>query len=73
MSIQPGSTAFTWMLSFAQAVASDLVSWTKPPLLEPYLVVDGIAQRQDGVISVRAIRAQGLPALGHHVPSHDFG
>ncbi|MGH7303739.1 MAG: error-prone DNA polymerase [Candidatus Rokuibacteriota bacterium] len=40
---------------------------------EPYLVVDGIAQRQDGVISVRAIKAQGLPALGHHVPSHDFG
>jgi error-prone DNA polymerase len=40
---------------------------------EPYLIVDGIAQRQDGVISVRAIRAQRLPALGHHVPSHDFG
>jgi error-prone DNA polymerase len=40
---------------------------------EPYLLVDGIAQRQDGVISVRARRAQGLPALGHHVPSHDFG
>jgi error-prone DNA polymerase len=40
---------------------------------EPYLLVDGIAQRQDGVISVRAIRARGLPALGHHVPSHDFG
>jgi error-prone DNA polymerase len=40
---------------------------------EPYLLVDGIAQRQDGVISVRAIRALGLPALGHHVPSHDFG
>jgi error-prone DNA polymerase len=40
---------------------------------EPYLLVDGIAQRQDGVISVRAIRGQGLPALGHHVPSHDFG
>jgi len=40
---------------------------------EPYLLVDGMAQRQDGVISVRAIRAQGLPALGHHVPSHDFG
>jgi len=40
---------------------------------EPYLVVDGIAQRQDGVISVRAIGAQALPALGHHVPSHDFG
>ena len=40
---------------------------------EPYLVVDGIAQRQDGVISVRAIAGQALPALGHHVPSHDFG
>ena len=40
---------------------------------EPYLLVDGIAQRQDGVISVRASRAEGLPALGHHVPSHDFG
>jgi error-prone DNA polymerase len=40
---------------------------------EPYLLVEGIAQRQDGVISVRAARARGLPALGHHVPSHDFG
>ena len=40
---------------------------------EPFLLVDGIAQRQDGVISVRAARAQGLAALGHHVPSHDFG
>ena len=40
---------------------------------EPYLLVEGIAQRQDGVISVRAARAQGLAALGHHVPSHDFG
>src|SRR5213594_481676 len=40
---------------------------------EPYLLVDGIAQQQDGAISVRAVRARGLPALGHHVPSHDFG
>ncbi len=40
---------------------------------EPYLLVEGIAQRQDGVVSVRAIRVEGLPALGHHVPSHDFG
>src|SRR3989442_561484 len=36
VSIHPGSTAFTWMLSFAQAVASDFVSWTRPPLLGPY-------------------------------------
>jgi error-prone DNA polymerase len=40
---------------------------------EPYLLVEGIAQRQDGVISVRAARVRGLPSLGHHVPSHDFG
>ena len=40
---------------------------------EPYLLVEGIAQRQDGVISVRAALVRGLPALGHHVPSHDFG
>src|SRR6185312_5826163 len=33
VSIQPGSTAFTWMLSLAQADASALVSWTMPPLL----------------------------------------
>ena len=40
---------------------------------EPYVLVDGIAQRQDGVVSVRAIKVTRLPALGHHVPSHDFG
>ena len=40
---------------------------------EPYLLVTGIAQRQDGVISVRANTVRSLPALGHHVPSHDFG
>jgi error-prone DNA polymerase len=40
---------------------------------EPYLLIDGIAQQQDGVVSVRAIKAQGLPSLGHHIPSHDFG
>ncbi|PYN74792.1 MAG: hypothetical protein DMD97_16730 [Candidatus Rokuibacteriota bacterium] len=40
---------------------------------EPYLLVTGIAQQQDGVISVRANTVRSLPALGHHVPSHDFG
>ena len=34
VSIQPGSTALTWMLSLAQAVASDLVICTMPPLLD---------------------------------------
>src|SRR5437867_2613103 len=40
---------------------------------EPYLLVEGIAQRQDGGISVRAARVRGVPAPGHHVPSHDVG
>jgi DNA polymerase III alpha subunit len=40
---------------------------------EPYLLVDGVAQQQDSVVSVRAITAEGLPSLGHLIPSHDFG
>ena len=40
---------------------------------EPFLLVEGVAQRQDGVVSIRAARVRGLPALAHHVPSHDFG
>jgi error-prone DNA polymerase len=39
----------------------------------PYLIVDGILQRQDGVVSVRARRVQRLEGTGHAVPSHDFG
>ncbi len=35
VSIQPGSTALTWMLSGAQPTASDLVNCTMPPLLAP--------------------------------------
>jgi branched-chain amino acid transport system permease protein len=57
----------------ADPILSLLVTFSLALVAEPYLLVEGIAQRQDGVISVRAARAQGLPALGHHVPSHDFG
>ena len=38
VSIHPGSTALTWIPSFAQAVASDFVSCTMPPLLAQYAV-----------------------------------
>ena len=34
VSIQPGSTALTWMLSVAHAVAIARVSCTMPPLLD---------------------------------------
>src|SRR2546426_1149139 len=40
---------------------------------EPFLLVEGIVQQQDGVVSVRAARVEGLSPLAHNVPSHDFG
>jgi error-prone DNA polymerase len=40
---------------------------------EPFLLVEGILQIQDGVVSVRAMRVEPLPRLAHVVPSHDFG
>jgi error-prone DNA polymerase len=40
---------------------------------EPILLVAGVLQKQDGVVSVKAGRVQGLPPLAHNVPSHDFG
>jgi error-prone DNA polymerase len=40
---------------------------------EPFLLVEGILQLQDGVTSVRAARVEPLPRLSHVVPSHDFG
>jgi error-prone DNA polymerase len=40
---------------------------------KPILLVEGVLQKQDGVVSVKAGRVQGLPPLAHNVPSHDFG
>ena len=40
---------------------------------EPILLVEGVLQKQDGVVSVKAGRVQELPPLAHNVPSHDFG
>jgi len=40
---------------------------------EPFLLVEGILQIQDGVVSVRADRLIALPRRQDHVPSHDFG
>src|SRR2546428_7818258 len=40
---------------------------------EPFLLVEGIVQQQDGVVSVRATRVEGLPPLAHNGPSHAFG
>jgi error-prone DNA polymerase len=40
---------------------------------EPFLLVEGNLQRQDGVVSIRADRVRGLARGIAHVPSHDFG
>jgi error-prone DNA polymerase len=40
---------------------------------EPFLLVEGILQMQDDVISVRAARVEPLPRPAPPVPSHDFG
>jgi error-prone DNA polymerase len=53
----------------------------RPPLFErqravivhePFLLVEGLLQHQDGVMSIRAQRVQPLVLLDARVPSHDF-
>ncbi len=44
-----------------------------PLVTEPFLLIEGTLQQQDGVVSVRAERVEPLAPLAHTVPSHDFG
>jgi error-prone DNA polymerase len=39
---------------------------------EPFLIVDGVLQSQDGVISIRAEDVTGLPGTGVDFEAHDF-
>jgi error-prone DNA polymerase len=39
---------------------------------EPFLIVDGVLQSQDGVTSVRAEQVRGLPGAGIDFEAHDF-
>jgi error-prone DNA polymerase len=39
---------------------------------EPFLLIEGVLQNQENVISVKARRIQALPAKGASLPSHDF-
>jgi error-prone DNA polymerase len=39
---------------------------------EPFLIVDGVLQSQDGVTSVRAEEVSGLPGTGVDFEAHDF-
>jgi error-prone DNA polymerase len=38
---------------------------------QPFLIVDGVLQHQEGVLSVRAERLEGMPG-GASVDAHDF-
>jgi error-prone DNA polymerase len=53
----------------------------RPPLFErqravivhePFLLVEGLLQHQDGVMSIRAQRVRPLAPLDARIPSHDF-
>ena len=39
---------------------------------EPFLLIEGTLQTQEGVTSVKADRVQGLPNGAVEPPSHDF-
>jgi error-prone DNA polymerase len=39
---------------------------------EPFLLVDGVLQTQDGVTSVRAEQVRGMPGPGLDFEAHDF-
>jgi error-prone DNA polymerase len=39
---------------------------------EPFLIVDGVLQNQDGVTSVRAEHVQGMPGIDVDFDAHDF-
>jgi error-prone DNA polymerase len=39
---------------------------------QPFLIVDGVLQHQDGVLSVRAERLEGLDRLAASIDAHDF-
>ena len=39
---------------------------------QPFLIVDGVLQHQDGVVSVRAEAVQGLAGVSIDFDAHDF-
>jgi error-prone DNA polymerase len=54
-------------------VTPDVFAAHKPTIVdEPYLLVEGTLQNQDGAVSVKADRVQGLKDVGPGVESHDF-
>ena len=54
-------------------VRPDLFARDRLTIIEqPFLIVDGVLQHQDGVVSVRAESAQGLAGVDVEFDAHDF-
>jgi error-prone DNA polymerase len=54
-------------------VRPDLFAQDRLTIIEqPFLIVDGILQHQDGVVSVRAESAQGMAGVEVDFDAHDF-
>jgi error-prone DNA polymerase len=54
-------------------VRPDLFARDRLPIIEePFLIVDGVLQHQDGVISVRAETLRGLRGPDVDFDAHDF-
>jgi len=54
-------------------VRPDLFASERLAIIEqPFLIVDGVLQNQDGVISVRAEQMYGLRGLDLEFDAHDF-
>lgn len=54
-------------------VRPDLFARDRLTIIEqPFLIVDGVLQHQDGVVSVRAESAQGLAGVAVEFDAHDF-
>jgi error-prone DNA polymerase len=54
-------------------ITPDVFQANKPIIVdEPYLIVEGVLQNQDGAVSVKADRIDGLRTSAPAVDSHDF-
>ena len=54
-------------------ITPDVFAANKPTIVgEPYLIVEGPLQNQDGAVSIKADRIDGLRLAGPAIESHDF-
>jgi error-prone DNA polymerase len=54
-------------------IAPDVFAANKRMIVdEPYLLLEGILQNQDGAVSIKADRVEALRGAGPDVESHDF-